>query len=283
MKNSKSTSKPKNSNSKLSKEVDKRLKFALGLIPKARKIVLKYYQKKIKIDLKENLSEVSRADKECELFLRHNIQAKFPHDGIIGEEFPQKNRSGEFTWTLDPIDGTFSFVRGNPFFGCMLGLIHQETAVMGLIDFPALKETIYGTKGHGSYYKDFHTKTFKKCFPTVRSSSLSEALFSHTGPELWSAHHLEDKLTSLRQITKQERTWGDCYGYYLLAKGHCDIMADPKLAIWDLIPIQLIVKEAGLCFYDLNGRDSIKIENSIAFFPQLLPEISKALHWRKNN
>jgi histidinol-phosphatase len=260
-------------------EIEKRLRFALSLFPALRKISLSYYQKKIKVELKDNLSEVSLADKKCELFLRKKIKEKFPRDGIIGEEFPAKNSQGEYTWTLDPIDGTFSYVRGNPFFGSMLGLIHQDQAVMGLIDYPALKQTMYASKGQGAFYKGQNDRLFRKSDLKKKATILSQALFCHTGSEIWRQFKKEEKLKKLLQETKYERTWGDCYGYYLLVSGQCELMADAKLAIWDLIPIQIICREAGAEFFSLEGEDSIKIDSSIAFLPQFKKEISLLLDW----
>lgn len=262
------------------REIEKRKSFGLSLLPQTRKIVLSYYQKKIKVELKENLSEVSLADKKCEQFLRKKILAKFPHDGIIGEEYSAQNSKGDFTWTLDPIDGTFSFVRGNPFFGTMLGLIHEDQAVMGIIDYPALKQSIYAIKGKGTFFKSSRPKAkYLACDMTKKTASLKESLLCHTGFELWSKFKKEAEFLKLQKAVKQERSWGDCYAYYLLATGQCEIACDPILAIWDLVPIKVISEEAGALFLNFKGDDSIYSDNAIAFNPHLKKEISHLLAW----
>ena len=130
-------------------ELSERLDFAVRAAIEAGGVTMRYFRSpSLAVDAKPDKSPVTNADKEAEELLREHIAREYPEDGIVGEEFGVQDGSSEYTWYLDPIDGTQSFIRGIPLFGTMVGLEARGEAVVGVIVFPALKET--GLRRQGS-------------------------------------------------------------------------------------------------------------------------------------
>ena len=195
---------------------------------------------------------MTRADKEAEELLRGHIAREFPDDGIVGEEFGVQDGSSEYTWYLDPIDGTQSFIRGIPLFGTMVGLEAGGEAVAGVIVFPALKEMVFAGKGLGAWWCDDLSQRDRKkayCIQSVealRGVSLRQLGQSGSGG-------LEGKplIESCPQQPGSVAAIPDCYGHYLVATGRIEIMIDPVVNAWDNAPLLPIMEEAGGRFTDL--------------------------------
>src|ERR1700744_1436846 len=101
------------------------LEEAADIAERASKIALSYFRQALLIEMKENHTPVTIADKKTEEWIRGELSKAFPDHGILGEEFGEEASASEFLWTIDPIDGTRSFVRGIPLFGTLLGLLHR--------------------------------------------------------------------------------------------------------------------------------------------------------------
>ena len=125
---------------------------ALSYLKPATKEVLKHFRSGISVQKKPDGTPVTIADKNTEEILRKRITRDFPSHGIIGEEFGNESSNAEWVWTIDPIDGTRSFLRGLPFFAILIALLHHGRPVMGIICLPALYETVWGIKGKGTYF-----------------------------------------------------------------------------------------------------------------------------------
>src|SRR5262245_22002641 len=107
-------------------------------------IVLQHFRKSLAIDAKADASPVTIADRDAEAAMRERIRARFPTHGIIGEEHGAERADAEWVWTLDPIDGTVSFINGVPLFGTLIALLHRGTPWLGCINHPALRERWLG-------------------------------------------------------------------------------------------------------------------------------------------
>jgi histidinol-phosphatase len=221
-----------------------RFTFLEEIMHEAEQMVLSYYQKNILIETKNDGSFVTEADRQVEKFIRQKIAKTYPQDGVIGEEFPSEDQKGHFTWTIDPIDGTSSFIRGVPFFGCMIGLMEQDLPIAGMISFPALQETFFAKKNEGAFWRSQHLPRDIRCHVST-TSKIDQSLFLYSTPQYFGQHHQSLMLEKLRKECQSERTWGDCYGHMLVASGRADIMVDPFFNLWDLIPVKIIVEEAG--------------------------------------
>jgi len=121
---------------------------ALGhrLADSARKIALGYFRNPIAVEQKADRSPVTVADRAIETEMRRMIAAEFPAHGIRGEEFAGQD-GAEYTWVLDPIDGTKSFISGYPLFGSLIALTAGVRAVLGIIEAPAMRERWVGIEG----------------------------------------------------------------------------------------------------------------------------------------
>ena len=243
-------------------ELTERLESAVAFALEASAIPRRYFLNDgLVIDRKADDSPVTRADRETEELLRARIEAACPDDSIIGEEFPDKPGTSGFTWYLDPIDGTESFVRGVPLFGTMVALQHDGESVAGVIDFPALGEIVYAAKGSGTWWATNSNGASRIADLDLReahvttAADLASAAVSTTGlAHLFEEAGVVDQWQSLMKQVKVARGYGDCYGHYLVAAGRIDIMLDAVMNVWDNAPLLPIVTEAGGRFTDTKGN-----------------------------
>src|SRR5919109_5544971 len=128
------------------------LDFAVDAAWQAGKITLEYFQTGTAVERKADASPVTLADRRAEESLRERIQRTFPDHGILGEEFGEVPGRSPYRWVLDPLDGTRSFIQGVPLYGVMMGLEYDGRALLGVVHFPALNETVYAAKGEGCYW-----------------------------------------------------------------------------------------------------------------------------------
>lgn len=233
------------------------LDFALDAAWQAGRITLGHFQTGITPDRKADNSPVTIADKQSEQKLRELIGKYWPDDGIIGEEFGNQDSKSGFTWTVDPIDGTKSFVQGVPIYAVLLALTDGKVPLVGVVHFPALNETIYATKGGGCFWNGRRTGVSKV-------DNLKDAVLMSSEIGIYGQYNKEAAWQRLLSSTYLQRTWGDAYGYSLVATGRADIMIDPWMAIWDCGPLQVVLEEAGGTFTDWKGTPTIWAGEAIA-------------------
>lgn len=191
-------------------------------------------------------SPVTEVDQEAEELIRRRISAQFPDHGIIGEEFGEENTDADFVWVIDPIDGTKSFVHGVPLFGTLIGLLYQKRPILGLIHQPVLGRLVIGdnreTRINGE--KIVVNPPIPLADATLLMTDPSDPLFIEKG----------SSYLSLLAKAGLVRSWGDCFGYLSLVTGQADIMIDPVLSPWDLLPLIPILRGAGAVISDFEGR-----------------------------
>ena len=237
--------------------------FALELARAAADVILPFYQGAldVKVELKDDRSPVTEADRRAEAAMRERIEQRYPEHGILGEEFGEKRSASTLRWILDPIDGTVSFVNGVPLFGTLVALAEAGEPLLGVIHFPALDETVWAAKGRGCHYGG-------KPAAVRRCERLDEAVVCASGMHgtetdtTANANELDNKpvaaLSALIRRAKTFRGWGDCYGHALVATGRADVMVDPIISPWDVAAIVPVIEEAGGKVTDLDGnRDGI--------------------------
>lgn len=214
-------------------------------------------------------SPVTAADREAEQFIRARIEKKFPGHGIIGEEFPDADTEAEFVWVIDPIDGTKSFITHVPLFGTMVALLHQGQPVLSMIHQPILNELLIG---------DNQTTSLNGQPVQVRAcKNLADATLLCSDPNYFAPDSLKPEAEKLRRACRLTRTWGDCYGYLLLATGRADIMFDPDMEPWDLLPLIPVVRGAGGIITSWNGTDPAASRSALAASPELHAQVLKLL------
>jgi histidinol phosphatase-like enzyme (inositol monophosphatase family) len=232
------------------------MKFLELLARESGRIIAKYYQTDIAVESKQDATPVTVADRLAEEKLRGLIGREFPDHGVVGEEFGESNPDAEHVWILDPIDGTKSFVAGVPLFGTLIGLLRKGEPVVGVIANPILGFFLCGDNRRA-----LCNGRPAACRPC---RSLSEATLSTTSP-LSSARHLQGRnFARLTEQVKLYRAWGDCFGYYLLATGRIDVMLDPAMKPWDILPLIPVIRGAGGVITTWQGGDPVKDPTSAA-------------------
>jgi histidinol phosphatase-like enzyme (inositol monophosphatase family) len=248
------------------KELTELLEFALALARGAGDLSLNYFRKQPETTTKSDGSYVTIADREAEAYLRQQIAERFPDDGVLGEEEGEhKGRSGR-RWIVDPIDGTFAFVHGVPFYGVLIALEIEGEASVGVVNIPALNEVVAAAKGCGCFLNGAAARV-----STI--DRLEDALLLSTDFSACARYGFGRAVELLQRRAKSSRTWGDCYGYVLVATGRAEVMLDPVMNLWDCAPLLPIMEEAGGTFTDWRGVKTISGGNSIATNGALFNEV----------
>jgi histidinol phosphatase-like enzyme (inositol monophosphatase family) len=251
-------------------ELNELLQFAVELGRGAGDITLEYFRKNPETSTKSDGSYVTIADRHAESFLREEIAKRFPDDGVIGEEESESvGRSGR-RWIVDPIDGTFAFVHGVPFYGVLIALEIEDESSVGVVNIPALGEIVYAAKGLGCFLNGEPTRV-------SNTAELKDALLLSTDFTSCARYGFGRAAELLQARAKASRTWGDCYGYVLVASGRADVMLDPVMNLWDCAPLLPIMEEAGGTFTDWRGARTITGGNSIATNGKLFDEVMSLL------
>lgn len=253
-------------------EISQRLELAKIAAREAGAITLRYFcQENYDVELKQDRSPVTVADREAEEHLRRRIAAAFPGDAILGEEFPEKPGGSGYRWILDPIDGTKSFISGVPLYGTLIGVEYESKSVVGVIHVPALDETVSAAAGQGAW----HVRGAAAPRPARVSAkaSLAEGLFLTSEIKTYDRVSRRKAYERLEAASRLARTWGDCYGYLLVATGRAEAMVDPVMNVWDCAALQPILEEAGGTFTDWSGRPTIHAGEAVATNGLVLNEV----------
>jgi histidinol phosphatase-like enzyme (inositol monophosphatase family) len=246
------------------------LDFAVQLAREAGALFLTHFKGSFSVERKADQSLVSAVDRELERLLRRRISEIFPDDSITGEEENERRGSSGRRWIIDPIDGTYSFVHGVPFYGVLIALEFQDEALLGVVNLPALDEIVYAARGWGCFWN---------CEPTRVStvSSLNQALLLATDFGFSRNDEFSQVIRELEPRVEARRTWGDCYGHVLVATGRAEIMLDPLMGVSDCAPLLPIIEEAGGRFTDGKGRRTIYGKNAISTNGLLFDEVMKMI------
>ncbi|MCA1619354.1 MAG: inositol monophosphatase family protein [Acidobacteria bacterium] len=249
-------------------ELKELLDFGVSAAREAGEITLRYFKKEFRTRLKGKDNFVTQADLEAEEFLRRRIAGRYPEDAIVGEEGGETAGSSGRRWILDPIDGTYSFVHGVPFYGVLLGVEVDGDPAVGVINLPALGEIVYAARGLGCFWNGARARV-------SRTERLEDALLLSTDFGSCARHGFGAAAEELQRRAAMRRTWGDCYGYALVATGRADVMLDPALNVWDCAALMPILEEAGGTFTDWQGRRSIHSGHGVATNGALFGEVMR--------
>ena len=247
-------------------ELNELLEFATALARGAGDITLNYFRRQPETNRKADGSYVTVADREAEAYLRRQIAERFPDDGVLGEEEGEhKGRSGR-RWIVDPIDGTYAFVHGVPLYGVLIALEIDSQPVIGVVNMPALSEIVSAAASVGCFFNGAPAQVSGK-------TSLADSLLLCTNFQECARRGFGRAAERLQARARSCRTWGDCYGYVLVATGRAEVMLDPVMNLWDCAPLLPILEEAGGTFTDWNGVRAIDGGNSIATNGLLFEEV----------
>jgi histidinol-phosphatase len=242
------------------------LEEATNIVEDASEISLSYFRQAILIESKADGTPVTIADKKTEEHIRRELERTFPGHGILGEEFGPKDLNAEFVWTIDPIDGTRSFISGIPLFGTLVGLLHRGEPVVGIMVLPALNETYMAAKDLGAYCDGVQLHVSQKSSLDAAFISVGDSSGFEAAGQKKMLHNLVDKVGTIRGYT-------DCFGHALVLRGAADAMVDPVVSIWDIAPLACLVEEAGGEYFSLQGEATIQGKSFVTCGPNLKHEI----------
>lgn len=222
------------------------IKIANEVVNRSGEVIRSYFRQPLTIIDKEDMSPVTIADREAETAMREELSRLCPTHSIIGEEFDSQLQESPYSWVIDPIDGTKSFISGVPLFGTLLCLNLSGKPILGVIDMPILGERWLGTKGQGTTYNG------QVCRVST-TTELGQASLFCTEPDMFTQAQAE-RFQALEQQVKLRRFGGDCYNYGLLASGQIDLVVEASLHPYDWMALIPVVEEAGGVITDWNGN-----------------------------
>jgi len=233
------------------------LALAMRLADAADSITLARYQSMdLVVTTKPDNTPVTDADKASEEAIRALLKSHRPDDGIVGEEFGEDAAGAERYWVIDPIDGTKNFLRGVPTWATLIGLIEKqsdgsEVVVVGVVSAPALFRRWHASEGNGAFVSI--NGSAPKKISVSQVSEIKDASISYSDFIGW-----DQRLEPFQQILEsawRTRGIGDFWSHMLVAEGSVDVAIEPKLAIWDMAALDIIVREAGGRFTNTAGVD----------------------------
>ena len=267
------------SNEQLSSEPSGRLAAAVRFARRAGTQTLELFRaKEFGLEWKSDGSPVTLADQNAERLLRELIGEEFPEDGILGEEFPEKPGSNGYQWVLDPIDGTKAFVTGVPLYTTLVAVLHDNQPLIGVIFAPAAGEMVYAERGSGCW----HVLGNSDPRPTRVSeiASLDQAAVMVTSVRSFRTSRQQDAswvYNRLEDSCRIARSWGDAFGYLLVATGRAEVMIDAAMNLWDAAALQPVIEEAGGRFFDWQGEPTVHSGESVATNAALAQQVLEIL------
>lgn len=225
------------------------------------------------VETKPDLTPVTDADRSAEELLRGLLVANRPDDAILGEEFGGTAVFEGRQWVLDPIDGTKNFVRGVPVWSTLIALLQDGVPTVGVVSAPALARRWWASSGEGAF-TSFNGVTRRISVSGV--SELDSASLSYSDLTTgW-----EDRRPQFVELTDavwRVRGYGDFWSYCLLAEGAVDVVTEPEVKLWDLAPLDIVVREAGGRFTSIDGTPGPHAGSAIATNGLLHDEVLRRL------
>jgi histidinol-phosphatase len=253
-------------------DLEPRLALAVEAAKEAGRITLEYFRRDdLEVGLKCDDTPVTAADRLAEEHLRRRIAAVFPDDGILGEELAEQPGTSGLRWILDPIDGTKSFIHGVPLYSTLIGVECEGQSVLGVIRIPAMDECVYAARGLGAWY--VRADQPRRPARVSPQRSLAGSLFLTSEVLSFDKTRRRAAFDRLQTAARLTRTWGDGYGYLMVATGRAEVMVDPAMALWDAAAMPAILEEAGGTFTDWSGNPAYQAGEGVATNGLVLPEV----------
>ena len=259
--------------------LDGRLACAVELAKLGGQLTLKYFQTTgVDVERKGDNSPVTIADKQAEELIRHELGVRYPADAILGEEFGSHAGTSDYQWIVDPIDGTKSFISGVPIYSTLIGIVHQRQCLGGVIYIPALDEVVFAAKNTGTWHS---IRGSEPSLCRVSLRPLSEGLFVTTQFDSFAKRGAGEGYQKLEKAAYISRTWGDGYGYLLVATGRAEVMVDPIANPWDLAAVQPVVEEAGGKFTSWSGESTVFGGDGVGSNALVHDDVLRMLNWER--
>jgi myo-inositol-1(or 4)-monophosphatase len=246
---------------------------ARAILAETRALIVNAFDRDFQYQRKADQSWVTEIDLAVERLMRARLAEQFPQHGVIGEEFSDQNRAGEYTWVVDPIDGTASLRHRVPLFGTLLALRHEERPVLGFIDLPMLGRLYSGGAGLGVWCNDRTLRIpdassdFPESTSVTSDSSTSSEMISIGGRGAFVSAGAPQVFDELMRRHRPVRTYTDCFGHGLALEGSVGAMVDFDLRLWDIAATQVLIPEAGGKFvcWRQRGANAVEARYDILF------------------
>ncbi len=243
---------------------------AVAVAQLAGGIALGYYHSALSVETKSDGSPVTIADRAAEQGAREWIEARFPSHGILGEELGVVRPDARRRWILDPIDGTKAFVRGVPLWGTLVAVTEGDTVLAGAAFFPVVDEVICAAPGLGTWWNGTRARV-------SAVARIEEATVLTTDERFRTDLARRETWSRMAARAAVSRTWGDCFGYLLVATGRAEVMADGIMSPWDAAAVMPIIEEAGGVFTDWDRNVTAFGGSAVATNAALAEEVRSLL------
>lgn len=232
------------------------LTVALEAAKNAEEIITSYYTGDIKVELKEDETPVTYADRGAEKAIRETIKRAFPDHGFLGEEYGTQKGTSPYLWIIDPIDATKNYIRKIPIFGTQIALMKGEELILGVSNAPLLNELLYAETGGGAFLNG-------KSIQVSNVTQPEDAMICHGGLRWFTEKGTFPGAYNLINAVARSRGFGDFYMYHLVASARADIVVEAAISVWDIAAITVIVREAGGKVTDIQGQPITKDTDSL--------------------
>ena len=254
------------------------LDFALETADAADVVARRWFRRDVEIATKPDRTYVTAADREIERLVRTRLADRFPAHGIVGEEYGDEDRPGEFRWIVDPIDGTANFVRGVPVFALLLAVERDGELQAGVVSAPAMGERWFAARGLGAWAEGGASGAgVRRRLAVSRVAALGDAQVVYGAATDVQRSGRAPGFTALLGDVWRDRGFGDFWGYCLVAEGAAEAMVEADLKIWDLAAPALLVEEAGGRITDLTGERRLDGGTALATNGLLHDEVLRRL------
>jgi myo-inositol-1(or 4)-monophosphatase len=245
--------------------------FAAELARESASFIMPYFASPdLVVEQKGDMTPVTAADKGAEELMRRMILERFPSHGILGEEFGETNAGATWKWVLDPVDGTKSFTANNAQFGTLICLLRDGAPQVGVVNIPASGQMLLGDGQSCT----LNGRTLRLRDPGPLSCAVVVTTDLDDPPAIHGAKGWE----ALRRATRKLYTWGDCYGYYLVATGGVQVACDAIMNAWDLLPLLPVLRGAGLEVSGWHGERAETATSCVAAHPSLHGKVLEILN-----
>ena len=232
------------------------LEVALEAAKNAEEIITAYYTGDIKVELKEDETPVTLADRGAEKIIRDTIKQAFPDHGFLGEEYGIEETDSPYVWIIDPIDATKNYIRKIPIFGTQIALMKGDELILGVSNAPLLNELLYAEAGNGAFLNGEPIQVSDVAQP-------KDAMVCHGGLKWFVEKGTFPGIYNLINDAARTRGFGDFYMYHLAASARVDAVVEAAISIWDIAAATVIVREAGGKVTDIQGETITKDTESL--------------------
>lgn len=227
------------------------VKLALELAEEADALTMQRFGAvDLQVQTKPDMTPATDADLDAEKLLRARLAERRGDDSVFGEEFGGTREFHGRQWVLDPIDGTKNFVRGVPVWATLIALLVDGVPVVGVVSAPALGRRWWAGQGEGAF-TSFGGTTRRLAVSRVASLDAASLSYSDLSTG-WDENR--SRFVALADAVWRVRAYGDFWSYCLVAEGAVDVAVEPEVKVWDLAPLDVLVREAGGRFTDLSAR-----------------------------